>query len=75
MCSDARQVGDAEHEADGVEDVGFATAVESRDGVELRVKTGNHCPLGVRLEPVDDDLFDIHGFFLVSRVIVLGTGD
>ena len=76
MGSDARQVGDAQNEADRVEDVGFATSVEAGDGVELRVETGNNCPLRVRLEAVDDDLFDIHGFLSIKCFSVFsGTVD
>jgi hypothetical protein len=32
------EVGDAEDEADGVEDVGFAGAVEAGDGVEVGIE-------------------------------------
>lgn len=54
------EVGDAEHEADGVEDVGFAGAVEAGDGVEQRVEPRHHRPPRVRLEPLQAHLLDVH---------------
>lgn len=43
-------VGDAQHEADGVQDVGLATAVEASDGVEAFVPSRDHGAHRVRLE-------------------------
>jgi hypothetical protein len=54
------QIGDAEHEADGVEDVGLAGAVEASDGVEQRVEPRHHCPPRVRLEALQAYLLDVH---------------
>lgn len=54
------KVCDAEHEADGVEDVGLAGAVEPGDGVEQRVEPRHHRPRRVRLEPLKADLLDVH---------------
>lgn len=54
------EVGDAEHEADGVEDVGLAGAVEPGDGVEQRVESRHHRPPRVRLEALQADLLDVH---------------
>lgn len=54
------EVGDAEHEADGVEDVGLAGAVEPGDGVEQRVEPRHHRPPRVRLEPLQAYLLDVH---------------
>ena len=71
MGPDVREIGDAEDEADRVEDIRLAAAVESRDGVELMVEAGNDGALGVRLEPVDDDLFYEHGFYFVFLSIHL----
>ena len=34
------QVGDAEDEADGVEDVGFTRPIEAGDGIEVRIEAG-----------------------------------
>ena len=34
------QVGDAQDEADGVEDVGFTRPIEARDGIEVRIEAG-----------------------------------
>lgn len=42
------EVGDAEDEADGVEDVGFAGAVEAGDGVEVGIEA-----VGVWMERED----------------------
>lgn len=58
--ADLAEVGDAEHEADGVEDVGLAGAVEPGDGVEQRVEPRHHRPPRVRLEPLEGYLLDMH---------------
>jgi len=57
---DLLELGDAEHETDGVEDVGLATAVQARNRIELLVKALHDSALGVRLEAIDDDLLDVH---------------
>jgi hypothetical protein len=54
------QIGDAEHEADGVEDVGLAGAVEASDGVEQRVEPRHHRPPRIRLEALQAYLLDVH---------------
>ena len=54
------EVGDAEEEADGVEDVGLAGAVEAGDGVKLGVEAGDLGALAVRLEAVDHHALDEH---------------
>uniref|UniRef100_A0A0A9F103 Uncharacterized protein n=1 Tax=Arundo donax TaxID=35708 RepID=A0A0A9F103_ARUDO len=54
------EVGDAEHEADGVEDVGLAGAVEPGNGVEQRVEPRHHRTPRVRLEPLQGYLLDVH---------------
>ena len=61
MIAHLREVGDAEHEADGVQDVGLAGAVQARDGVEEGVERGDNGPLRVGLEPLDAHLLDVHG--------------
>ena len=58
---DLGKVGDAEDEADGVEDVGLAAAVQARDGIKAGVKARDHRAGGVGLEAVDDHLLDVHG--------------
>ena len=60
------EVGDAEDEADRVEDVGFSRPVEARDGVEEGVEAGDDGSGRVGLESFESDLFDVHflGFFL-----------
>jgi hypothetical protein len=54
------EICDAEHEADGVEDVGLAGTVEPGDGVEQRVEPRHHSPSRVRLEPLESYLLDVH---------------
>lgn len=56
-----REVGDAEDEADGVEDVGLAAAIQTSDGVKAGVKTRDHGAGSIGLEAVDYDLFNVHG--------------
>jgi hypothetical protein len=48
-----RQVLDAHHEADGVQDVGLATAIEARDGIEAGIEVGERHTLGIGFEPID----------------------
>ena len=64
-CAHLGQVRDAEHKADGVEDVGLAGAVEARDGVEVRVELAHSGRLCVRLESVDHNLFYMHIYYFV----------
>lgn len=56
-----RQVLEAQHEADRVEDVGLARAVEPRDGIEAGVKVVQRDLLRVGLESIDGDVLDVHG--------------
>lgn len=60
------QVCDSEQEADCVQDVGLAGAVEPSDGVERRIEAVDLRPLAVRLEAVDDHALDIHGGRILS---------
>jgi hypothetical protein len=69
-----REVLDSEHEANGVEDVALAAAIEPRDGVEARVEAVERDALGVGLEALDDDLADVHGE-VVARKGVAQTGE
>jgi hypothetical protein len=59
-----REVGDPQHEADGVQDVTLAGAVQAGDGVEQGVERGHDRALRVGLEPIDAHLLDVHGFGL-----------
>lgn len=54
------QVGDAQQEADGVQDVGLAAAIQAGDGVEQRVEPVDLRPLRVGLEPIEYDRLDVH---------------
>lgn len=58
--TDRRHLSDTKHETDGVEDVGFTGAVETRDGVEGRVPSCDRCSDGIRLEAVEDEFRDAH---------------
>lgn len=58
--TDLLQIGDAQDEANGVEDVGLAGAIEPSDGVEVRVKPRNHSPRRIRLEPFQAYLLYVH---------------
>jgi hypothetical protein len=51
-----RHVGDAEHEAYRIEDVGLSRPVESRDRVEGRIPAGDDGADGVRLETLRPDV-------------------
>ncbi len=54
--TDLREVGNAEHEANRIEDVGLARAVQARDGVEERIKGTHDRTLGIGFESVDHNL-------------------
>ena len=60
MGPDVSEIRYSQNEANRVEDIRLATAIESGDGVELRVEAGNDSPLSIGLETIDDDLFDEH---------------
>lgn len=55
------QIGDAENEADGIENVRFAGTVQAGDGVEEGVEARNDGARGVGLEPFQANLLDVHG--------------
>jgi hypothetical protein len=54
------EIRNAEHEADGVENVALARAVEARDGVELLVEARHDSARAVALEAVQNNFFDEH---------------
>lgn len=58
--ADLLQVGDAQHEADGIQDVGFAGSIQTRYGIEEGVKARHHRPRRVRLEALKRDLLNVH---------------
>lgn len=49
------KVADSQHETNAVEDVGFATAIQTSDGIELWIEVFDLCPCGIGLKPIDDD--------------------
>lgn len=54
------QVGDAEHEANRIENVRFAGTVQAGDGVEEGVEARNDGSCGVRFETFQANLLDVH---------------
>lgn len=59
---------DAQNEAQRVQDIGLAGAVEPRDGIEGPVKLADDSTPGVGLEAVDRDLFDTHIDTMIARM-------
>ena len=49
------QVGDAQHKADGIQDVGLAAAVQAGNCIEEGVKVRHNRSMCVRLEAVNND--------------------
>eukprot|EP00850_Spirogloea_muscicola_P009445 SM000053S17402 [mRNA] locus=s53:151404:158697:- [translate_table: standard] len=60
LGSHVLKVCDAEVEADGVEDVGFARAIEACDGIKVGVEARDRRAARVRLEAVDADVLEVH---------------
>ena len=58
--SDLLELRDAEDKTDRIKDVGLATTIQTRDGVELLVEPLNHRALGIRFEAINDYLLDVH---------------
>lgn len=58
--ADLRKVRDAQHETDGVQDIRLSRSIQTSYRVEIRVEAGHYDALGVGLEAVDGDLFDVH---------------
>jgi hypothetical protein len=54
------EVGETQHEADRVEDVTLARAVQSRDRIELWIPALDLGAGRIGLEAVEDNLFDVH---------------
>lgn len=55
------QIGDSQHEANRVQDVGLSRTVQPRDCVEVRIEALDHSPRRIRLEPFQAYLLDVHG--------------
>lgn len=55
------RLGETEHKADRVENIGFARTIETSNRVEGRVPARYLCPNWVRLEPLEDEFGDVHG--------------
>lgn len=62
---DLLQIGDAQHEADGIENVGLAGAVEAGYGVEEGIEARDYRPRRVGLEAFQAYLLYVH-FFLAA---------
>ena len=54
------QVGQTQHEANGIQDIALATSIEPSDGIETRIESPNMRAHGVTFEPVDDELLNAH---------------
>lgn len=50
-----REVRNAQKETNGVQNIGLAASVQSRDGVEQRVEAIDLRPLRVRFEPFNNN--------------------
>ena len=64
-----REVCDAQHKTDGVQDVGLAAAVEPGDGIEEGVEVGHIDTRCIGLEALECDLFYVHA----GSLPLLGT--
>ncbi len=62
-----RQVLDSHDEADRVEDVGLASAVEAGDRIERWVEVWQHDPLKVGLKALYCDFWNVHGEEGISK--------
>lgn len=54
------EISDTEYEAYGIEDVGLSRAIETSNGIEVRIKIRNHSSRRVGLESLQADLLDVH---------------
>ena len=63
-----REIRDAEHEANGIQNVRFSTSVQSGDGVEILVELRDDGALRVRLEAIDAHFLDVHDNYFVVVV-------
>ena len=55
-----REVGDAQHKTDGVQDIGFPAAIEPRDGIKEWVKVWHIHARCVGLEALEGYLLNVH---------------
>lgn len=62
------QIGNAQHEADRVQDVALPGPIQPGDGVKLRIEAMDLGTLAVRFETIDDDGFDVH-FFAIDYTL------
>jgi hypothetical protein len=54
------QVGNAEHKADGVQNVALSTAIQTSNGIELGIPLRNDCSGCIRLEAFQHDFLNEH---------------
>lgn len=64
-----RKIGNSQHKADGIQNIGFATAVETGNGIESRVPSSNLSSISVRLKAVDNQFLDPHGDKICSLLL------
>ena len=54
------QIGNAQHEANGVENVGLAGTIKAGDGIEVGIESRDYRTSGVGFEALQADLFYVH---------------
>jgi len=55
------QIRNPEHKTNTIQHIRLSRAIQARDRVELIVKAADDGTLGVRLEAIDADFFNVHG--------------
>lgn len=60
-CAHLTQIGNTKHKANGVQDVGLTTAVQTRNSIEGWIKSRNNRTRGVGFESVHNNLLNVHG--------------
>lgn len=61
------QIRDAQHKANGIQYIGFSSAIETGDCSELFVKTFDFSTFTVRFETIQNQLFHVH-FLILFRI-------
>ena len=69
------EIRNAQNKADGVKDITLASSVEACDSIELRIEAGDNRPLGIRFEPIDYYLVDIHYILLLLAASAIDLCD
>ena len=59
------QIGNAQHKADGVKNVGLAGTIKAGDGIEVGIEARDDRASGVGFEALQADLFYVHFIFVL----------